>query len=326
VTEFGVSALLEVSVPDSELRQARAAIEDELGDIQVGVDPPSRRSLSGGPSGASERLSRENAMSRQLDTERNDVLHDIHDELETIGASGGGGGGGGGGLLGLAGRGATAVAGSSTLAAGGSVAGFMGASVMGLDWLDKNTDLIKNGRQTRQKRRESGVRSVMGPGSDAALSTAATAPQATEAVPRRNPLEGWSWPKPPSELTGFNWPKVPSELSGFSWPKVPGELSGFSWPEPPGWVDRLFGTGKKNKQQSQFEMATSQAREEGAISGSFASEMNRENRAKQKRSQPQFNFDVSTEVVLGNLERELDRQKENIQKEVKDWLTSEMKR
>lgn|GEM_PF-3562962 len=124
MAEFGAAATLEVSVSDSELRAARSRIEDELGDVEVGVStPPSRTppgtAMSDGGLGSVDAL-----LSAQLE-----ALEDIHEELETIGASGGMGGGGGGG-----GAGGTILAGlgARSLLAGGTAAGVTAAGTTAL--------------------------------------------------------------------------------------------------------------------------------------------------------------------------------------------------
>ncbi|MFB6237516.1 MAG: hypothetical protein ABEH81_04010 [Halopenitus sp.] len=69
MAEFGVAATLEVTVPDRELRAARQKIEDELGDVTVGVDAST--SGSSGRGGGGRMAGRERAMSRQLLSEAN---------------------------------------------------------------------------------------------------------------------------------------------------------------------------------------------------------------------------------------------------------------
>jgi hypothetical protein len=98
MSEFSTKAMLDVQVSESSLRDAQSTIEDRVGSVrtQVATDGGSRR--SSGLDG--NRLSRENAMSRQLLTKQIEQLDDIHDELQKLATTGGGmGGGGGGGLL-----------------------------------------------------------------------------------------------------------------------------------------------------------------------------------------------------------------------------------
>jgi len=111
MSDFTTSSLLEVTVSQSSLRDARAEIEDEVGDVTVDVDA----STSGGSASSqlSNRRSREAAMSRQLlsgqsetltsisdqldggldlDETRNDLLREILDETESIRSSSNSGG------------------------------------------------------------------------------------------------------------------------------------------------------------------------------------------------------------------------------------------
>jgi len=91
--KFGAAATLKVSPDPASLRQARAEIEDELGDVTVGV-----ASSNGGPAALADggRMGAaidDGAMLEHL-SDQTDVLEDILDELERGGIGGTGGGGG----------------------------------------------------------------------------------------------------------------------------------------------------------------------------------------------------------------------------------------
>jgi hypothetical protein len=108
MSEFSTKAMLDVQVNEPSLKSARSTIEDRVGSVrtQVATDGGQRSTSVGG-----NRLSRENAMSRQLLTEQIEQLSDIHDEIEKLGSSGLGGGSGGSGGSGgfLQGLGAASV-------------------------------------------------------------------------------------------------------------------------------------------------------------------------------------------------------------------------
>jgi hypothetical protein len=142
MTEFGVSALLEAEPVG--LREARAEIEEELGDeIEISISGTRTTDLLGSGGGASPVADGGSALV-DVATEQRDLLEDILDELET-GSAGtllGGGGGGSGGLLGggsqggggggllsfLAGRGSVGLAGLASLGLLGTVGAGVGGA------------------------------------------------------------------------------------------------------------------------------------------------------------------------------------------------------
>lgn len=161
MAEFGASATLSVSVPDSEVRSVRQQIEDGIGDVEVGVsasgrspsaqaqprDPRTGQFVSSlGP----EQFERENLAT--LD-DQVDILEDIRDELEAGAGAGGGGGAAGGilqglGLSRLLGGGAVA-GGAATTAGSGILAG--GASIFaGQEAVRK---FVPGGKETIKERR-----------------------------------------------------------------------------------------------------------------------------------------------------------------------------
>ena len=99
MTEFSTESLLDVSVSDRSLNQARSTIQQELGGVTVSVD-----ASSSATAGAVGRIAgKERAMSRQLLTEANefardslDVQQEILQEIKKNALSNTGGGGGGG--------------------------------------------------------------------------------------------------------------------------------------------------------------------------------------------------------------------------------------
>lgn len=144
-SSFGTTAMLEVEVDEQSLRNARSTIEERAGSVRVG----SRQAATDGGRGfATERASRERAMSRQhlsqqagmldeigddmeasheLALERNELLEDILDAVDDGALNNrGGGGGGGGGVLSMLGL--RSVAGG---AGGGGAALGTGALSMG---------------------------------------------------------------------------------------------------------------------------------------------------------------------------------------------------
>jgi len=97
-TEFGVGATLAVEVDQRSLADAKQTIEDDIGDVAVGVDGGAGGALTdGGMSGAA--AIDDVGMIEELG-DQTDLLEDILDELD--GGVGTGGGGGGGGLVGTA--------------------------------------------------------------------------------------------------------------------------------------------------------------------------------------------------------------------------------
>lgn len=129
MTEFETGALLELEVSQQSLREARATIEDDLGDVEVDVSATAADDVSGG---GSRIAGRERAMSRQLSNnqlsvlqeiddrgedmhtlaiERNELLADLVDEMESGNRASARSGGGGLGGVGLALGGVTLAAG-----------------------------------------------------------------------------------------------------------------------------------------------------------------------------------------------------------------------
>ena len=318
MTEFSTKAMLEVQPDERSLRDARNTIENRVGSVrtQVATDGGRRQSGLG-----TERLSRENAMSRQLLTAQLERLDEIHNEIEKLASSGlGGGGGGGGGFwqgLGVAGaasKGKGALgsvvslltglgAGGSAAVGGGLLAGFAGAA--GLEHVRQNSswspiqDLMNRGKKTNVPSDFS-----MSDTEAATLGGRQIAPslkQIGEAFNLKkpewmnNPFKGWSNPMQ-------NW-SIPNALS-----------SGVKWPNPfqnwsmPSWLDNLFG-GKKNQPPTAQELSNS-----GVVGGRFRSDLygKRQNRAKNRGGSssdiniqmPQVNLDPSN---LKDLERQLRR-------------------
>ena len=152
MTEFGAAGTLDVHVSQSSLRDARAEIEDELGDVTVDVAAESGPTTSAVTDGGSALA--DSGMLDELD-EQTDLLEDILDELEQGGVGGGGGGlGGGGGMgLGLVGGGAAgATMSGATLAGGaltGTLAGLVGSGLLeATGFLDATEDVGSTTRQT----------------------------------------------------------------------------------------------------------------------------------------------------------------------------------
>jgi hypothetical protein len=88
MADFSTSVALSFEIDDAELRAARDDIESELGGVSVDID-------AGGTGGAVPDGGLDMGTLTDLADERNDILDDILDELES-GTFGGGGGGGGG--------------------------------------------------------------------------------------------------------------------------------------------------------------------------------------------------------------------------------------
>lgn len=263
--------MLDVQVSESSLRDARSRIEDRVGSVrtQVATDGGGRRSSGVG----GNRLSRENAMSRQLLTKQIEQLDDIHDELQKIGTSGGVGGGGSGGGGGfLSGLGAASVAkkGSSVLGmlgsllggvsaggaatvGGGLLAGFGGAA--GLDHVRKNSswspvqDFMNRDKKTSVPDDFSmSDEEAVGLGRGAGMPSPGQVSEAFD-IERpewfKNPFKGWSLPE---SLSGLDWKNplrdwsVPDALS-LDWSnpmsdwQIPKSLSnGLNWTNPmQGW-------------------------------------------------------------------------------------------
>ena len=105
MTDLPISGMLEATVDQASLRAAQQEIEDELGDLSVGVD--ARAGGGGGRSGNVQ--GREQAMARRLASEGNEIAESQLEELEIIyekvdeiaDSQGGGLIGGDGGILGM---------------------------------------------------------------------------------------------------------------------------------------------------------------------------------------------------------------------------------
>lgn len=103
MTDLPISGMLDVTVDEASLRAAQQQIEDEVGDLSVGVE------ARGGGRGGNV-AGREQAMARRLATEGNEIAESQLEELELIyervdeiadSGDGLGGTGGGDGILGL---------------------------------------------------------------------------------------------------------------------------------------------------------------------------------------------------------------------------------
>ncbi|MFW5896258.1 MAG: hypothetical protein ACOCUA_02625 [archaeon] len=136
-TEFGAAASLSVEVDQRSLTKVRGEIEDEIGDVSVGIEG-SRSAIADGGSAAGAIDGA--GMIAELG-DQTDILEDIRDELEAgaVGGGAGGGGGGGGtgaignylqfrGLEGLLGRAGGKLPSLSGLAGPAAAAGVVGAS------------------------------------------------------------------------------------------------------------------------------------------------------------------------------------------------------
>jgi hypothetical protein len=118
MTEFGVSATLDVELDPQSAAKARAELEEEFGSIPFSVEGGRVTAGGGSPGLADGGVDYLSAIA-SLEEDQRDLLDDLVDEVEA-GALGGSGGGGGGGLdplSFLAGRG---------LAGGGGGAGTAG--------------------------------------------------------------------------------------------------------------------------------------------------------------------------------------------------------
>lgn len=95
---FETQASLSISIPKRELRNARRTLEEELGDVGVGINAQT----GGGGAGASMLADGGRALGelRSLAKDRNDLLRELIDQLQLDGGGVPGGGGGGGGLPG----------------------------------------------------------------------------------------------------------------------------------------------------------------------------------------------------------------------------------
>lgn len=163
-TNFGVGAQLTVTVDSRSLAEARAEIEDEIGDVTVGVGNGAGGALAadGGVGGS---MIDDAAMVNEL-SDQTELLEDIYDELDGMAGMGAGAGGGGGGgfasdiastaagyglVRGLAGWGALGSGSTLALGAAGTagLAGGLGG-VEGLKQLGIMEGVADQGQNARQ--------------------------------------------------------------------------------------------------------------------------------------------------------------------------------
>lgn len=126
MADFSTSAELELEVSNRSLRDARSTVEQELGEIEVGVsasgDGRTRGQLAG--------ILDANRQQYELAVKRNELLEEMQEDIEA------GGGGGGGGLFagGAAIRGGMALggllSGTTALAGAGALSLFGGMSLL----------------------------------------------------------------------------------------------------------------------------------------------------------------------------------------------------
>jgi len=270
MSEFSTKAMLDVQVSESSLRDAQSTIEDRVGSVrtQVATDGDSRSSGFDG-----NRLSRENAMSRQLLAKQIEQLDDIHDELQKLATTGGaGGGGGGGGLLtGLTlGRiGGAAAGGLGTLAGllGPGKGGLLGMATeskgvvrpgSGEDVNPGAINKLVGGLVPGISGKDLTMRDEMAQNMESEQQFKLTRPKWL-----KNPFEGWSNPlrdwSMPASLSSLEWSNplqdwaVPQSLS-LDWSNpledwtIPQSLSnGLDWSNPlqewsmPSWLKNPLG-------------------------------------------------------------------------------------
>ena len=141
MTQFETEALLGITIPQRQLRDARNEIEESLGSVEVSLDGGQVQG-GGGDRGTAGLVGGAKALDELGD--QTEYLEDIYDTLDKMGASGGlggggggaGGGAGGGGLFGTI-RDYLAIRGGlSALGGGGGgilsrVLGFKGLSLAG---------------------------------------------------------------------------------------------------------------------------------------------------------------------------------------------------
>lgn len=245
MTEFGAAAMLELEVPDSELRSARQAIEDGVGDVAVDVTLPPSQQRPMADGGASMGGMDRNAL-QTLAEERNEHLAELVDLLEdsgTLPTSGGGSGGGGlgAGIGAGIGAGGALTGGLTALGAGGimgagGVAGSAGRNVL--------QDLVPDSFATQDEQisgtsyawsEEDGFGGSAEPVLNGeALSAIQDGIDITQPDWLSTMTEfQWLDPEIVSEFDNLQWPELPNLSQEVDWPSLPNLSQEVSWPELP---------------------------------------------------------------------------------------------
>lgn len=228
MADFSTTAELELEVPNSTLRDARSKIEQELGNIEVGV------SAEGGAGGGQlGDILDTNRRQLELMEEQTELLDEIEENI--TGGSGGGllagaaggraaaGRGIGGGVLSGILSSLTAFAPAARVAGGGISPGLFGKG-----------GVLEGGEQ------ELGPLMSLLTGQE----TATLKPPSEQSMQLSMPseLEDFEWPDPP-DLQALEWPELPS-FQEETWPDIPDLSTQVQWPQPPQIFQDLFGDGK----------------------------------------------------------------------------------
>lgn len=237
MADFSTSVDLELEVSSRSLRSARSTIEQELGDIEIGV-------TAGGGAGAGRQQGQlagildANRRQFELAEQRNDLLDEIKDSLD-----GGGGVGGSNGLFGgvlggrISGSGVTsgAVGGlASRLSLGGAAGAFASGGLTSI--LGATAVGVGGGALAGQALKDLGV--ALGLRGEE-MSETTISDRRRRAARGEAEIATFEWP----ELPALEWPELPALESEVRWPAYPDLSTNVQWPELPRGLESFLGGG-----------------------------------------------------------------------------------